>query len=80
MEAINLCGKRLKIARIEKGMKQVEVSAALSVECKVELSQKSLSRIEVGKRSVTDIELVALAKVLEVTIDWLVYGNKPTRH
>lgn len=57
-------------------MTQSDLSAALSVDYNIELSANSLSCLEIGKRTVRDIELVALAKILGVTIEWLVLGNK----
>jgi transcriptional regulator with XRE-family HTH domain len=71
----NLCGKRVKMARIDKEMTQIDLSAALSVDVKMEISQKALSRLEKGQRLVRDIELVALADILEVPIEWLLFGK-----
>jgi transcriptional regulator with XRE-family HTH domain len=76
MKAKNLCGKRVKLARIDKDMKQVDLSAALSVDYAVEISQKAISRLERGVRPVNDIELVSLAKLLDVTTSWLLFGEK----
>lgn len=76
MKNKNLCGKRVKLARIEKDMKQVDLSAALSVDFDIEISQKALSRLERGVRPVKDIELVALAKLLDVDVTWLLFGKK----
>lgn len=72
----NLCGKRVKLARVEKDMKQVELAAALSVDHGIEITQKGISNIEIGVRRVTDIELAALAKTLDVSITWLIFGDK----
>lgn len=72
----NLCGKRVKLARVDKDMKQVELAAALSVDHDIEINQKGISNIEIGVRRVTDIELVALAKALDVSAMWLLYGEK----
>jgi transcriptional regulator with XRE-family HTH domain len=71
----NLCGKRVKMARIDMEMTQIDLSAALSVDLGMEISQKALSRLEKGQRLVRDIELVALGKILEVSIEWLVMGG-----
>jgi transcriptional regulator with XRE-family HTH domain len=71
----NLCGKRVKMARIDMEMTQIDLSAALSVDLGMEISQKALSRLEKGQRLVRDIELVALGKILEVSIEWLVTGG-----
>ena len=76
MKSKNLCGKRVKMARIEKGLKQVDLSAALSINYHIELAAKSISRLEVGLRPVTDIELGALAEVLNVSVSWLMFGDK----
>ena len=75
----NICGKRVKMARIDKDMTQIDLSAALSVDLNMEISQKSLSRLEKGQRLVRDVELVALSDILEVPIEWLVRGKKPDK-
>ena len=58
-------------------MTQVDLSAAFSVDFDIEMSQKAVSRLEGGIRPVTDIELVALSKILDVNINWLLFGDKP---
>lgn len=72
---INLCGKRIKMARINKEMHQVDLAAALSVDYNIEMSQSMISAVERGTRAITDIELVAFAKVLEVKTSWLLFGE-----
>lgn len=76
MKKANLCGHRVKLARIDNNLKQVELGAALSVDHGIEISQKGISDIECGARKVSDIELVALAKLLSVSANWLLYGDK----
>jgi len=39
------------------------------------IDQPGLSKIENGQRPVTDIEVVALAKALKVTEEWLLKGT-----
>lgn len=63
----NICGKKIKVARIMKEMEQVELSAALSIDYNIDLAQTTISAIERGERSVKDYELLALAEVLDVT-------------
>ncbi len=71
----NLCGKQVKLARIEKEMHQVELAAALSVDCGIEMNQSMLSAIERGTRRVSDIELDALSRTLDKPVSWLIYGK-----
>ena len=44
----------------------------------ISIDQPGLSKIEGGQRPVSDIEVVALAKVLKVSVAWLLEGtNNP---
>lgn len=72
----NLCGKQIKLARIEREMHQVDLAAALDDDCGIEMNQSMISAIERGQRRVTDVELDAFAKVLKKGIIWLLYGDK----
>lgn len=77
MTTRNVCGKRIKLARINKDMKQIDLCAALEVEKGMEISQTTLSEIEMGRRTVKDLDLIVFAEVLEVNPLWLLYGDKP---
>ena len=66
----NLIGKRVTEARMALGMKQVELLAKLQL-AGVDMSVPALSLLEGQKRPVSDIELNALADILEVSVDWL---------
>jgi len=72
----NLCGKRVKLARVEKEMNQLELATALNVDFGIEMNQYSISQLERGSRFVKDFELVALAEILDVTTTWLLHGDK----
>jgi len=72
----NLCGKRVKLARVDKEMNQLELATALNVDYGIEMNQYSVSQLERGSRFVKDFELVALAEVLDVTTNWLLFGDK----
>ena len=63
----NLIGARVEAARKSKGIKQKELLAQLQVNG-VDMNASGLSKLEGQIRSVTDIELVALADILEVSI------------
>lgn len=67
----NMVGKRVKAARENAGLSQVELAAALCVDYKINLERVQISTIERGLRSVKDKELNAIAKILEVTPNWL---------
>lgn len=66
----NLVGARVTQARLRQKMKQVELLAKLQV-AGIEISIPALSLLEGQKRPVSDKELVALAEVLGVSVDWL---------
>lgn len=71
----NLIGKHLKRLRKKAGLTQAQLSAALSVDCGVDLAPDLISRIESHERSVRDKELHAIAKVLGVTPNDLFDGR-----
>ena len=66
----NLIGARVTAARKAQGMKQVELLAKLQL-AGVDMSVPALSLLEGQKRPVSDIELNALADILNVSVDWL---------
>ena len=71
----NLCGLRIKLARVEIGMNQLELATALNVDCDLDMDQNSISRLEKGNRFVKDFELLALAKILNKHPIWLLFGD-----
>lgn len=68
----NLIGKRVKITRDKANppITQSDLSARLAVRG-VELSRSAIARIEACNRPVTDIQLVAIANALGVSVSWL---------
>lgn len=71
----NLVGGRVTQARLERGMKQVELLTQLQL-AGIDISTPALSLLEGQKRPVSDIELNALADVLGVSVDWLLGREK----
>ena len=63
----NLIGKNLKKIRKGKKISQRELANKLEL-LGIYICRGSISRIEEGLRTVTDIELAGLAKVLEIEI------------
>ena len=72
----NVCGKRIKLARVEKGMNQLDLATALLEEHKLRVDQNSISMMEKGDRFIKDYELIALADILEKSPMWLLFGDK----
>lgn len=60
-------GKRIKAVRKKQGISQYELSQKLNY-----LNQSQLSKIETGLRKVSDIDLVNIAKVLNVSVEELI--------
>ena len=66
----NMIGVKVKEAREKKGMKQKTLMAQLQANG-VDMNSSGLSKIEGQTRSVLDFELVELANILDVSVDWL---------
>ena len=68
----NLIGDRIRLARenAKPYISQSDLSARLAVRG-IELSRSAISKIEAKNRPVTDIQLVAFADALGVSISWL---------
>ena len=66
----NISGERIREARLKRRLTQADFAAQLQV-AGVTLERDSISRIEIGTRFVADFELLAIAKVLNVSVEWL---------
>ena len=66
----NICGERMREARLKRRLTQADIAAQLQVGG-IMLERDSISRIEIGTRFVADFELRVIAKVLGVSVDWL---------
>ena len=67
---VNIIGGRVKEARIKAGLSQRELSEKLEL-LAVYVCRGSISRIETGERAITDIEIGAISRTLNVSIDYL---------
>lgn len=63
--------KRLRFAREIAGFSQAQVAEALGIH------RPSVSEIEAGRRRVSAEELVALARLFGVSLEWLVGEDQP---
>lgn len=66
----NICGKRIKQARVKNQLTQDNLAAKMQIEG-ITIERDSISRIEIGTRFVPDYELPVFSRVLNVSIDWL---------
>lgn len=67
----NIVGARIEAKRKELGIKQIDLLTQLQIKG-VELTASGLSKLEGQLRNVCDYELVAIAEVLGVSLNWLV--------
>ena len=66
----NLCGDRIHQARTTQRMSQSDLAARMQVNGVI-IEREAISKIETGDRFVTDYELLTFAKVLGVSVVWL---------
>jgi len=73
----NVIGERVRLARerAKPRITQVDLAARLQIEG-LRLERVAISKIETGYREVTDVEAIAIAKALGVTISWLLGGSE----
>lgn len=76
MAEVNIAGERIKIVRKAKKMGQVDLAAALELEYGIKLTQSDISEIERQVRGLKDIELDAIARILQVSPLWLLRGDE----
>ena len=66
----NICGKNISELRRKIDISQRELAEKLQLNG-LDIDKNAIQRIEAGKRFVTDIEIVALTKVFEVSFEEL---------
>lgn len=66
----NISGDRIHQARTAKRLSQADLAAQMQVNGVI-IEREAISKIETGDRFVTDYELMIFAKVLNVSVDWL---------
>lgn len=70
----NVCGKNIAIFRKEMKISQRELADRLQISG-LDVDKNAIQRIESGQRFVTDIELIAISKVIGRTYEELLNGN-----
>ncbi|MBE6069717.1 MAG: helix-turn-helix transcriptional regulator [Oscillospiraceae bacterium] len=66
----NISGERIREARLKLRLTQTDLAARLQVEGVI-MERDSLSRVEIGTRFVPDYEIPVFARVLGVSVLWL---------
>ncbi len=67
----NISGDRIYQARTAKRLSQASLAARMQVNG-VTIEREAISKIETGDRFVTDYELMVFARVLGVSMEWLI--------
>ena len=66
----NVCGKNIAKFRIKLGISQRELADKMQL-VEIDIDKNAIQRIECGKRFVTDIEVIAFAKVFNISLEEL---------
>ncbi len=66
----SVCGRNIALYRKSLGISQRELADKLQL-IGLDVEKNAVQRIEAGKRFVTDIELIALSKILDKTYNEL---------
>lgn len=67
----NISGDHIRELRQKKRLSQASLAAKMQTEGVI-VEQDVISRIESGVRLVTDYELLAIAKIFHVSVDWII--------
>lgn len=67
----NISGDRIHQARTAMRLSQADLAARMQVNG-VTIEREAISKIETGDRFVADYELMVFAKVLNVSMEWLI--------
>lgn len=66
----NISGERIREARLKKHLTQEDLAARVQVEGVI-MERDSISRVEIGTRFIPDYEIPVFARVLGVSVLWL---------
>lgn len=69
----NLIGERLKILRKQNGLSQRDLAHKLELEG-LDIDKNVITRIEMDKRYVTDIEIQVISRFFRVSYEYLLDG------
>ena len=72
----NICGERVHEARRKLKLTQSDLAARLQL-AGILIERDSISRIEIGTRFVSDYEIREIARILKVSVLWLLDIEEP---
>ncbi len=64
----NVCGRNIAKFRMNMGISQRELADRMQL-VNIDIDKNAVQRIECGKRFVTDIEIIAFVKVLNISFE-----------
>lgn len=70
----NICGARIEALRKKRNMKQTEMISRMQL-MGVDMNPSSYSKLEGQFRIATDMEILAISRILKVTVDELLDEN-----
>ena len=70
----NVCGKNITKLRIDLKISQRELADRMQL-VGIDIDKNAIQRIECGKRFVTDIEIIAFAKIFNVSYETILKTN-----
>ncbi|MBP3697084.1 MAG: helix-turn-helix transcriptional regulator [Clostridia bacterium] len=70
----NVCGKNIAKFRVNLKISQRELADRMQL-VGIDIDKNAIQRIECGKRFVTDIEIVAFAKIFDATFEELLIAK-----
>ena len=73
----NVSGDRIRQLRVLARLSQAELAAKMQTEGAI-VEQDVISRIESGRRLVTDYELLVLTRIFNTSSAWLIGADKGT--
>lgn len=71
----NLAGDRIHQKRTTMRLSQADLAAQMQLHG-VAIEREAISKMETGDRFITDYELMVFAKILDVSMEWLVGEEK----
>ena len=69
----DVCGKNIAKLRLELKISQRELADRMQL-VGIDIDKNAIQRIECGKRFVTDIEIIAFAKIFDISFENLLLG------